>query len=38
MKRAGLDTVFLLFIAACVISILLMGLTYKAEQYLAKKE
>ena len=38
MKRAGLDTVFILFIAACVISILLMGLTYKAEQYLAKKE
>lgn len=38
MRRAGLDTVFLLFIAACVISILLMGLTYKAEQYLAKKE
>ena len=38
MRRAGLDTVFILFIAACVISILLMGLTYKAEQYLAKKE
>ena len=36
MKRAGLDTVFILFLAACVISILLMALTYKAEQYLTK--
>ena len=38
MKSGGLDTVFIMFIAACVISILLMGLTYKAEQYLSKKE
>ena len=36
MKSAGLDTVFILFLAACVISILLMALTYKAEQYLTK--
>ena len=38
MKRAGLDTVFILFLAACVISILLMALTYKAEQYLTKQK
>ena len=38
MKRAGLDTVFILFLAACVISILLMALTYRAEQYLSRKE
>jgi OPA family glycerol-3-phosphate transporter-like MFS transporter len=37
MRSGGLDTVFIMFIAACVISILLMGLTYKAEQYLSKK-
>lgn len=37
MKSAGLDTVFILFLAACLISILLMGLTFKAEQYLARK-
>ncbi|MBQ6286757.1 MAG: MFS transporter [Bacteroidales bacterium] len=36
MKSSGLDTVFLLFLCACLISILLMGLTYKAEQYLTK--
>ena len=38
MKSGGLDTVFIMFISACVISILLMGLTYRAEQYLTKKE
>ena len=37
MRSGGLDTVFIMFIAACAISILLMGLTYKAEQYLSKK-
>ena len=38
MKSGGLDTVFIMFLAACVISIIFMGLTYKAEQYLTKKE
>ena len=38
MKSGGLDTVFIMFLAACVISIIFMGLTYKAEQYLSKKE
>ena len=38
MKSAGLDTVFVLFLAACLISIILMGLTYRAEQYLVKKD
>ena len=37
MKSGGLDTVFILFLAACLISIIFMGLTYKAEQYLSKK-
>ncbi|MBR5174399.1 MAG: MFS transporter [Bacteroidales bacterium] len=37
MRSGGLDTVFIMFIAACAISILLMGLTYKAEQYLSNK-
>ena len=37
MRSGGLDTVFIMFITACAISILLMGLTYKAEQYLSKK-
>ena len=37
MRSGGLDTVFIMFIAACAISILLMGLTDKAEQYLSKK-
>ena len=36
MKNLGLDSVFIMLIAACVISILLMMLTYKAEQYLVK--
>jgi len=27
-----------LFLAACLISIILMGLTYRAEQYLVKKD
>ncbi|MBO5635641.1 MAG: MFS transporter [Bacteroidales bacterium] len=38
MRSGGLDTVFIMFLAACVISIIFMGLTYKAEQYLTKKE
>ena len=38
MKNSGLDTVFMLFLAACVICIILMALTYRAEQYLAKKD
>jgi OPA family glycerol-3-phosphate transporter-like MFS transporter len=38
MRSGGLDTVFIMFLAACVISIIFMGLTYKAEQYLSKKE
>ena len=38
MKSGGLDTVFIMFLAACVISIIFMGLTYKAEQYLSRKE
>ena len=36
MKNLGLDSVFIMLIAACVVSILLMMLTYKAEQYLVK--
>ncbi len=36
MKNLGLDSVFMMLIAACVIAILLMMLTYKAEQYLVK--
>ena len=36
MKNAGLDTVFVLFLAACVIAIILMAMTYRAEQYLVK--
>lgn len=38
MKNSGLDMVFLLLIAACIISILLMMLTYKAELYLVEKK
>ncbi len=38
MKSGGLDTVFIMFLAACVISIIFMGLTYKAEQYLSRKD
>ena len=38
MKNAGLDTVFVLFLAACVISIILMAMTYRAEQYLVKEK
>ena len=37
MKNAGLDVVFLELLAACGISILFMLMTYKAEQYLARK-
>lgn len=37
MDRAGLDAVFILLIAACVISILLMLLTYKAEKKVGSK-
>ncbi len=36
MKRVGLDATFLLLAGACVAAILLMGLTYKAEQYLVR--
>lgn len=36
MEKAGLDTVFILFLAACVVSVLLMMLTFRAEKYLAK--
>ena len=38
MKNVGLDMVFILLIAACVLSILLMLLTYKAEQYLVRNK
>lgn len=38
MRSGGLDTVFIMFLAACVISIIFMGLTYKAEQYLSRKD
>lgn len=38
MKRSGLDSVFILLLAACVVSILLMMLTYRAEQYLVRKK
>ena len=34
MKEAGLDLTFVLLLAACLAAILLMGFTYKAEQYL----
>ena len=37
MKNAGLQLTFLLLLGACAASILLMGLTYKAEQYLVRK-
>ncbi len=37
MKNSGLDMVFILFLAACAISILLMMLTYRAEKHLQKK-
>lgn len=38
MRGAGLDAVFLELLAACLVAILLMMLTYKAEQYLARKK
>ena len=38
MNRAGLDWVFILFLAACAIAIILMGLTYRAEKYLSKEK
>jgi OPA family glycerol-3-phosphate transporter-like MFS transporter len=37
MNRAGLNWVFILFLGACVIAILLMALTLKAERYLSEK-
>ena len=37
-QTAGWSLTFILLIAACVMSILFMALTYKQEQYLVKKE
>ena len=37
-QTAGWSWTFILLIAACVLSILFMALTYKQEQYLVKKE
>ena len=37
MNRAGLDWVFILFLGACAIAILLMALTLRAEKYLSEK-
>lgn len=38
MKNAGLDMVFIELLAACVISILFMLLTFRAEQYLTRTD
>lgn len=38
MEHAGLDWVFIMLLAACVIAILFMSLTYKAEQYLVRQK
>ncbi|MBP3548571.1 MAG: MFS transporter [Alistipes sp.] len=37
-EHAGWDWTFILLIAACLLSIVLMGLTYKNEQYLAEQK
>ena len=38
MKNAGLDMVFIELLAACVISILFMMLTFRSEQYLVRTD